>query len=265
MKTILLDAHPDPLIGSRVSAARALARTFRAKVIALQTLPRHRLPVTGALTPEWPMKAIEAAEAADVAAADRAREAVDNRFGASRALRWDRMTGRRGEQLLLRSRLADLTIVSIEDLREFGGLPENAAKRAGSPLLAIPSDTVDLSSEAPILIAWDGSAAVASAMKAALPLLRRSRDVRLVTIGADPIVPLEGAIDYLASYGVSASADVVSHRLCVAMAIIEVADSYCAGLIVIGATGHGPVRHALLGSVADALLARDRYPLFIGH
>ena len=41
--------------------------------------------------------------------------------------------------------------------------------------------------------------------------------------------------------------------LCIAMAISEAARSQCAGMIVLGATGHGPVRHALLGSVADAL------------
>lgn len=265
MKIILLDAHSDPLIGTRVAAARTLGKAFRAKVVGLQTLPRHGPPITSAIVQEWPVAAIEAAGAADMDAADKVRDEVTAAFGSSRALRWERAVGRRGDQLLLRSRLSDITIVSIEDLREFGGLPDHAAKRAGSPLLAIPSDGEAIAPDAPILVAWDGSASAASALKGAIPFLRRSRDVTLVAVGNDPIVSLESAIDYLALYGISASADALPHRLCVTAGLMEAAHAHCAGMIVLGATGHGPVRHALLGSVADGLLARDRYPLLIAH
>jgi len=265
MKTILLDAHSDDLTGSRVAAAAQIARTLRAKIIGLQTLPHHAVPVSVLLAPEVRGAVREAVEARDIEAADKCRQAIVERFRPSRAFHWERAVGDRATQLLIRSRLADLCVVSIDDLRDFGGLPDTLPKRAGSPILAMPSKGEGFMPEAPILVAWDGSTAASSALKGALPLLRRSRDVKLVSIGDAPVLRVEAALDYLALYGISASADVLPDSICIASTLSEEAESHCAALVVMGATGHGMVRHAFLGSVTRRMLDRDRHPLFLAH
>lgn len=265
MKNILLDAHSDDLIGSRLAAAELLAKSFRAKIISLQTLPHTATPVTAMRVPEAGAAALELAKRPDIEAADRCRLEIVERFRPSRTVHWERAVGDRGAQLLVRSRLADLCIVSIDDLREFGGLPGTLPKRAGSPILAMPSEGEGIVLDAPILVAWDGSVAASSALKGALPLLRRSGDVKLVSIGRERNLSVEAAIDYLALYGVSASADVITDHICIASTLSEEAERHCAGLVVMGATGHGIIRHTFLGSVARGMLDRDRHPLFLAH
>jgi len=260
MKNILLDAHSDDLIGSRLAAAELLAKSFRAKIIGLQTLPHHATPITAMRVPD-----VGAAERPDIEVADGCRLEIVERLLPSRTVHWERAVGDRGAQLLVRSRLADLCVVSIDDLRDFGGLPDTLPKRAGSPILAMPSEGEGIVLDAPILVAWDGSVAASSALKGALPLLRHSRDVKLVSIGAERTLSVEAAIDYLALYGVSASADVITDHICIASTLSEEAERHCAGLVVMGATGHGVIRHTFLGSVARGMLDRDRYPLFLAH
>jgi nucleotide-binding universal stress UspA family protein len=51
----------------------------------------------------------------------------------------------------------------------------------------------------------------------------------------------------------------------IARAILEVADTLSARLIVCGQRGRGAIRTTLLGSVSHALASRARHPILIAH
>lgn len=265
MKSILLDAHEDQFLPARVRAAQALARMFHARLTGLQTVQPPALLATTLLGAELREAEFETRIAPAIVAADRSRDQIVKQLRGRRPMHWERDVGDRGTRLMLHARLADIAVVSIEDLRDFGGLPDEMARRAPCPLLALPTSTASFDPAAPVLVAWDGSQSSASALRHAVPLLRHSEDVRLVTIGQEPELKLGHALNYLMQHGVSASGDLLVESAPIASILIGAAAEHCAGLIVLGAAGHNSLGRVFFGSVANALINRDAVPLFLAH
>ncbi|MCJ8157025.1 universal stress protein [Sphingomonas sp. LaA6.9] len=265
MKSILLDAHNDRWLAARVQAASILSKSVRARITALQTIEEPAMLASALLGAELRETELEDKLAPAQVAADISRECVQELFGSTKTVEWRRDIGDRGQRLMLHARLADLCVVSIDDMRDYGGLPDAMTRQSPCPILAVPTEFDPFDPHAPILVAWDGSFSASRALRAAVPVLRCSRAIKLVSIGHDPELPLSAAIDYLQREGVSASGDVLPESAPIAHVLVGAAAEHCSGLIVLGAAGHSALGRAFFGSVAQALLNRDAFPLFLAH
>ena len=132
-----------------------------------------------------------------------------------------------------------------------------------------------------IVIGYDGSACAELALDRALDLALALGDPLVVAYAAEPPgrsvgeefgehrraledlgnAATERAVQRARERGVDAEAVVVAQRP--AEALIQLADERGARMIVVGASGEGPIAGAILGSVPYKLLHRSHVPVLV--
>lgn len=121
-----------------------------------------------------------------------------------------------------------------------------------------------------VVVAWDGSRCAARAMSDALPILKRARRVRLITVLNEKRDATEGlgaeAQRHLRAHGVEAVLETVDAE---GAAIGKVLDRYVAqhrpDLLVMGAYGHSRAREFLLGGATEHALQSPPCAVFLSH
>jgi nucleotide-binding universal stress UspA family protein len=166
-------------------------------------------------------------------------------------------------------RLADLIVMGRPGQGGRGSLSSvlhAAILGSGRPVLALPSEGgVDLGGIASI--AWDGSKEAARATTAALPLLERCRRVLVMTGVVDENVsPPSRLLRYLAAHGVRAETwAFIPRGGPVARSLLEQCEKARAGLLVMGAYGHGRLHELVLGGVTRDALRMAELPILVAH
>lgn len=268
-KSILVHADASSTMPQRIDDAMALARRHGGHVTALFNLPMQRFistdPFGGAYL---------AAEALAKAQADLldGQSRLAERLGRD-DVPWDIVTseGDLAASLASAAALADLVIVGMTaaDKSKFDANPllaGDVALAAHVPVLALPDDGRSFDLDGPAIIAWNGSAEAATAVRRATPLLQ-GRSVTLLRIDE-----VEGqfadmaALAYLSRHGIQAESRTETRGVeTVEEAIARVAAEMGAALVVMGAFGHSRFRQTLFGGVTRFMLSNARVPLLLSH
>lgn len=151
-------------------------------------------------------------------------------------------------------------------------LMEDMLFKSGRPVMVLPPETSKAPDWDRILIAWNARAEGVRAVVAALPLLCRAKQVRVVTVDAarsamghgEP--PGRELATYLARHGVTVEVcnlDGLGREH--SRALSDAAMDFGADLVVMGAYGHSRAREFVLGGVTRELLREARVPLFLAH
>jgi nucleotide-binding universal stress UspA family protein len=179
--------------------------------------------------------------------------------------------------LLLQSRYADLVVLSPDSDAgappgvRVRGLPERVALRGVRPVLLVPDAWQGQALPGTVVVAWDGGMCALRAIAAALPLLQAADGVKLALINPEQLSELHGddpgadMAVYLARHGVQVDVVVERTRSTAGDALMVLARSSGAGLLVSGAYGHGRFREWVLGGVTRELLERTPVPLLLAH
>lgn len=187
---------------------------------------------------------------------------------------WFETTGDVVQGICDRARYADLVILGQY---EWQGSPEihplpiahSVVVRCGRPVLVVPA-AVQHGSLANVAVAWDGSREAVRAVHDALPLLRLSRSVQIVTIG--PRSPKSGEDDvesllvHLSRHGVSVEADVLrigstqAHH-----ALRKQIEQGPYDLLVMGGYSHPMWMEFIFGGVTEAILLSLTIPVLVSH
>ncbi|MCK1385008.1 universal stress protein [Bradyrhizobium sp. 21] len=150
--------------------------------------------------------------------------------------------------------------------------PKDLVMQAGRPLLVVPDRTnwLDLRS---VMVAWKDTPEARRAVAAALPMLRKARDVTIVEIlerDDDRPAAMAGVTDvaaWLARHGVTAVPRVPEsvEGETAAAQLEKIAGRAGAGLIVAGAYGHSRFRELILGGVTQHLVAQSALSVLLSH
>lgn len=179
--------------------------------------------------------------------------------------------------LLLQARYADLVVLSRDVDPQpaipprVRRLPEHVALRGPRPVLVVPPAYADAPIAATVVAGWDGSTQALRALAAALPLLARADGVRLVLVNPDRLSDAHGEQPgadmalYLARHGVKVDVVLERTHATAGDALMALARTAGAGLIVAGAYGHSRYREWVLGGVTRELLERAPVPLLLAH
>lgn len=268
-KSILVHADASSAMQQRVDDSLALARRHGGHVTALFNLPMQRFistdPFGGAFL---------ATEALAKAQADLlvGQSALAERLGRD-DVPWD-ITASEGDlvaELAASAALADLVIVGMAptNSRKFDAYPMLAgdvAIAAHVPVLALPEDGNGFDLDGPAIIAWNGSAEAATAVRQATPLLQ-GRSVTLLRIDeAEGQFADMAALAYLSRHDIRAESRTEARSAeTVEEAIERVAAEMGAALVVMGAFGHSRFRQTLFGGVTRHMLSNARVPLLLSH
>lgn len=267
MRSILVHADSDAAAEGRLQVALDLARRFRGHVTLMIATPLQQFvsfdPFGGSY---FAAEALAKAQADDLAL----ESELAGRL-AKEDVPWDIVVadGDIAGSLAIAATLADLTVVSLPDGRKAATPPLLAGDLAlatSTPVLALPQGTERLDPDAPAMVAWNGSAQAAAALRAAL-LLLQGRPVTLVSVGEDDgAFPGTDALRYLSRHGIRAELKTVTRGVETAEERLEKeAVALGAGLIVMGAFGRGRLRETLFGGATHYLVTSGRFPLLLAH
>ena len=265
-KRILLPAHRDHGLDTRLTVAAALAQQFGG---TLECVYAHVPPGAGQAISAGGMERL--AEEEDREAA-RLRRTVESQLSED-AVRWtwhpDR--GNIVDAIIEHAPMADLIVASPMIESGGGSMVEPIAEllllRAPAPLMIAPTDTDSFDPTGTAMIAWNGSAESARAMRLALPILRAASDVHLVTAAADiRRFTAQDAADYLRDHGVESRIETTTDGgKNAAKALCKSAESLGADYIVMGGYSRSRVNEFIFGGVTRHMLRHPPLPLFIVH
>jgi nucleotide-binding universal stress UspA family protein len=186
---------------------------------------------------------------------------------------WFDVSGDLAHALVTEAAYADLLVVGAPaPAHETGGVPaglvEATILRSGTPALVVPSPHRQRTLADRVLIAWDGSAPAARAVRAALPLLRPGAQVDIATWSSRPVVAPcshRGLQAWLRQHGIDAHTHEQQPVPAVGDALSAMALSLHADLIVMGCYGHGVLRERIFGGATRSMLAALPAPVLMAH
>jgi nucleotide-binding universal stress UspA family protein len=269
MKTIMLHVHDDAEQANRLDVALDVARLDGGHISCVQ--------VTGidayATEPFGEMFGM-AAMVDTIHDQDRmVRQALEARLRQGDiAWDWRCFDGNVVETLIAQSRLADVIVIGQPENARRGAAPPmsiigDVVMHAGAPLLVVPPGQRRMNATGQAMLAWNGSAEAAHAMRAAVPLLRHAAAVHIVEVDDDhPGTPASEAAHYLERHGIRCEVhDWPAKGRHTSVALLHAITELDAAYLVMGAYGHSRLREMVLGSVTRALIARAQVPLLLVH
>jgi len=183
---------------------------------------------------------------------------------------WSEATGTLASCLRDAAELADLIVVNrqlddfpLPDMRSVAG---DLVVKSGKPILAVPDSLKRLDLET-ALVAWDGSPASAAALRAAVPLLRRTSRVTIVEIDDSSVrAPAEEAAAYLSRHDIHAEIRrIPAGDKGAAERILDQLTKDGFGYLVMGGFSHSRFTEAMFGGVTRLMLTKCPVPVFMAH
>lgn len=265
MTTILLMVHDDSGQESRLQCALDATRAVEGHLLCLDLL---RMPV---VVDAYGVGVGQAAVIMDEADREDSHVArLDKRLAAEGvSYEFARMRGEFDIAIAEGGRLVDLIVVSgqgVEDLKDQSDLPARVAQLTSAPILVVPAgqERFDLCGKA--IVAWDGSSPAAAAIRGAVPMLKRSAAVEVLTISdkgsyAEP----QDVAQYLARHGCTVETRTIARDGVVGAQLLRELAASGAAWGVMGSYGHSRMREQIFGGVTRSLLTNSPIPLLISH
>lgn len=185
---------------------------------------------------------------------------------------WSDATGDAASCIRQVATLADLIVINrgLDDTSDYPNMFDIAGDlimEGRTPVFAVPEKARSIDLTGPAVIAWDGSAHAAAAMRAAVPLLRLSKSVTLFYAKDGSLkVPLEEAAQYLSRHGIHAA---IRTEPCLmdrpGSLILSQAMIGHVAYIVMGAFSRSRFREAVFGGATQRMLTESPVPLFIAR
>jgi nucleotide-binding universal stress UspA family protein len=177
------------------------------------------------------------------------------------------------EEIVRQCRLTDLVVVGrqdrdrLEPMRE--ALIEAILFQSGTPTLLIPPAGVTEFKTDKAIVAWDGGAIAARAVRAALPLLATAKSVIVAMVDDGRKQAGEPGAD-IATYLARHDLDVTLRQIANApsgagSALLAFAAEESADWLVMGAYGHSRMREFFLGGVTRGVLSSATLPVLMVH
>ena len=173
------------------------------------------------------------------------------------------------------ARYADLVIMAQpndEAGSRFREIADLVTLRAGAPVMLVPEKSPMDKIGARILVAWDGSAPAARAVRDAMPFLEKASFVKVFAVDPKPGISglgdLPGAdlAHHLASHGVNAEAEHSSSGgVRIGDILLNKATDMGADMIVTGAYGRSRIGELILGGVTDTMMSSMTVPVLMSH
>ncbi len=198
-------------------------------------------------------------------------KALCKQFGVEGA--WEVTRGVYVPTLAKRSRLADVTVARIPVTAPDSPIGFDNVTRTlfsdASAMLLVPDSWQGKAIPENILVAWNGSAEAARSIKAALPLLKAAKTVRIMNgeregiVGlAPPSLPIR---EWLSRQDVEFEWFPFHETTHAGRELLEDALSMQADLVVMGAWGRSRLSELILGGVTRHVLENAQLPVLLAH
>lgn len=272
LKDILV--HVDETRNSKgtIEAACQLADRHDAHLAGLAIDRPAEIPGFAAI--EIPPSAVEIIKRQRQEAMQKARKVFEDAVrsaGLTDRSGWATAEGRPLETLALRSRYADLTVVSQSAPEEEGGAEDfvdDLIMTSGRPILVVPYIGAPSEIGRKITIAWNGSREAARAVSDAMPLLEAADEIEVFAVEPHGLGDVPGAdiAQHLARHGLKTNAAKTSGlEIDVGDALLNQISDSGTNLLIMGAYGHSRMRELVLGGATRYILEHMTVPVLLSH
>lgn len=276
-KSILVDIDDTDASGARTDFALDLARNFEGHVTGLVQIYPLDIPYHSAsdLRREIERRHVafehERAARAIARFEERAKRAGVGSVGTRTEM------GHAAELMTLHARYHDIAVVGqIDPDAEIGrqgakGIMDQWVMNAGRPVVVVPYIGYRGAVLEHIVVAWDGSREATRAVTDALPLLKRARQVTVLTVNPAKVgnhgqEPGADIALFLARHGVKVEVRREETReIDVGTFLLSRLADLEANLVVMGAYGHSRLREMVLGGVTRIMLDCMTVPVLFSH
>lgn len=271
MKSILLHIDHDPAMQARLQLALDMARATNGHITCLQAVS-YEVFMPG----DFYGSAIAAALPVIRENAEKLREKIETAMEHEGVpFDWRFEYGIAGQRLVAASPLADIVILGPAEAGSDGRSPSalvgDVVMRAPVPVIVVPDGSPAFDVSAPMLVAWNGSAESAHALRAAVPLLACSCKVTLACVTEDTArsssdLPSTEGAKYLARHGIACEiVEIPRGEAKVADTLFSAAQLRECSLLVMGAYGHSRLAELVLGGVTRHMLTEPQMPVLLAH
>ncbi|MXP13195.1 universal stress protein [Altererythrobacter confluentis] len=272
MRSILVHIHDDDCLQARLQVALDLARQFDGHLTCLQAVP-FEFGVPGDI---YGTMAAQVAEDYRKLG-DQLRDRIQAQLASEDVIwEWTDCNGAAAIQLPRYAPLNDIIILGAHNpvgkSQRPSALVSEVISHIQAPILVVPPNIAKMPLDVPAMVAWNGSAEGAHALKAAMPMLHRAASVHILTVSEEKDkerydLPPTGAAKYLARHGIEAEIVNLPHEDDASIAEILVNATHIrkGGYLVMGAYGHSRFRESVLGGVTRDMLCDPEIPLLLSH
>ena len=173
------------------------------------------------------------------------------------------------------ARLFDLTVLGMHETNDEHNLahieihPDRVAFDSGRPVMTFPANHKGSVFNGRAVVAWDGGRAAARALADAMQILKTEAEVEIVSVGRSPLADSLPGIDVamvLDRHDVKVTlTELPRERRPIADTLVSHCEKTGAGLLVMGAYEHSPLREGLIGGVTHDIAARANIPVLMSH
>jgi nucleotide-binding universal stress UspA family protein len=175
-------------------------------------------------------------------------------------------------EVAAQARAHDIAMISASQSGDGSGFEDDFAERvvmlAGRPVLVLPRHADARFDFTEIMVGWDGGREAARATFDSIALLRTARRVRLVEIDVAPrgVEPAAEIAESLAHHGVKTEiTHVTSDGMNAGETLLRAAKDHGAGLLVMGAYGHGRFTEFIFGGATRHVFRNLSVPVLMSH
>ncbi len=283
-RVILVPIMGDPAEQHALDLTRTLTDMIRSHIVGIHVRQPVDIAMAGGMVgPAYmTLSVIEALEAGGRASAAAARDkfhawqtasdiesASSPPSSGSVTAEWSEVQGPVAREIARRARTADLTVVARTGRQyaiDSDQTLQGALWESGRPVLLVPGESKAGLFDT-VVIAWNDSREAAHAVSAAWSLIARARRIVVFVGGSDRLLrqSADDLVRHLA-WRACAPATVVSDPADSAGAgLLAVAAQEKAGLIVMGAYGHGRLRNLVFGGATNVVLRHTTIPVLMAH
>jgi nucleotide-binding universal stress UspA family protein len=183
------------------------------------------------------------------------------------------LTSETADVLVEHARLRDLTIVPVSDGDHVAQwYAQSIIFGSGKPTLVMPHIRKRTSAFAldTVAVAWDFSRPAARAVADALPILKKAKQVYIVTITNEKSISGRRSAEELARNLVSHDVHVILDTADaggrgIGEVLTSYVDSVGGDILVMGAYGHSRMRDFILGGATRSMVSKPPVPIFLSH
>jgi nucleotide-binding universal stress UspA family protein len=147
--------------------------------------------------------------------------------------------------------------------------PDRITLDSGRPVITFPAGYSGKLTGRHVVVAWDGGRAAARALADAMQILASDDAIEIVSVGRLPLAQTLPDFDVrmvFERHGLSVSlTELPRDRRSIADTLVDHCEKVGAGLLVMGAYEHSPLREGLIGGVTHDIAMRAKIPVLMSH
>jgi nucleotide-binding universal stress UspA family protein len=185
-------------------------------------------------------------------------------------LNWENETGSPSSLISYLGKFSDIILLhkNIEDFnQDYLGVTTSAIFETARPVIIFP-DSYKFQGIKNISIAWDGSLRSARAIKSAIPILKQTENVFIITVdeAQKDTSSINDLQKYLLTHEIKSTHKNISKvGRCIGDEIIKESEKVSSEMIIMGAYTHNKIRQSIFGGVTKFILSNAPMPVFLEH